>query len=129
MAKLIILLLVCLASTQASRTESEPKREFDLILNSFGLNGVWNGIQTLDSNIANQFKALLHELLDAGLGKIQHAQDRILNPLVYHLTNQIGDALVVIEQAVNALSNLLHPNYRRPEQCNCCCFNCCNGFF
>lgn len=107
MNKFIVLLLVCLASAHAFQVESPETRGLvDFVVNTFGLQSVWDEINTLGASLVAQFQNILTQLLFAGQEKWQQAQ-QLFNTLVYDLTNHIGDASTIVAQTVQALNQLL----------------------
>jgi len=113
MNKLILVLLVCLASSQALQIESvEAKGISDFIVNTFGLQSVWSEIQSVGQNLLAQFQAILTQLLFAGQEKWQQAQ-QIFNQLVSDLTNHTSNASTIVAQAVQQLSQILSNGGKR----------------
>jgi len=113
MNKLILVLLVCLASTQALQIESnQAKGITDFIVNTFGLQSVWGEIETLGQNLLGQFQSILTQLLFAGQEKWQQAQ-QIFNTLVYDLTNHIGNASTIVTDAIQQLAQILSNGGKR----------------
>jgi len=111
MNKFIVLLLVCLASTNAFQVQSpETKGLVDFIVNTFNLGAVWDEIQGLGSQLGAQFQNVLAQLLFAGQDKWNQAQ-QLFNTLVYDLTNHIGDASTIVAQTIQQLNQLLSSNF------------------
>ena len=106
MNKLILVLLVCLASTNAFQGNIQEKGLLDVIINTFNLQSVWDEIQTLGSNLVGQFSAILTQLLFAGQNVWAQAQT-VFNTLVFDLTNHIGDASTIVAQAIQSLTQIL----------------------
>ena len=63
----------------------------DFLLQTLGLQSVWNEIQTLGGNFAAQLIAIVAQLLFAGSQSLNNAKE-ILAKLVSDLTNQTSDA-------------------------------------
>ncbi len=84
----------------------------DFLLNSFGLGQVWSTIQQSGNNLVAQFQAVLTQLLFAGQQAINNAKP-IFSQLVSDLTNHIGDAVPLVQNAVAQLTQVLAGSGKR----------------
>ncbi len=82
------------------------------MLNSFGLNQVWSTIQQAGSNLVGQFQAVLTQLLFAGQQAWNNAKP-IFSQLVSDLTNHVGDAVPLVQNAVAQLTQVLAGSGKR----------------
>jgi exonuclease VII small subunit len=85
---------------------SEKRDIADFLLNTIGLQGVWDDIQLLGNNFAAQLIAEGMQLVFAGKDKLAQAQ-LIFAQLVADLTSHTGNAAVIVQNAINMVAELL----------------------
>ena len=78
----------------------------DFLLQTLGLQSVWNEIQTLGGNFAAQLIAIGAQLLFAGSQSLNNAK-AIFAKLVSDLTNHTSDASTLVSQAIGSLNQVL----------------------
>ena len=85
---------------------SEKRDIADFLLNTIGLQGVWDEIQSLGGNFAEQLIAEGMQLVFAGKDVLAQAQV-IFAQLVTDLTAHTGNAATIVQNAINMVAQLL----------------------
>ena len=109
MKSLLIVLVVCVASTFAAHIDQRSIAQKDLlstIVTSLGLDGVWSTIQGLGSSVYLQFIQIGTQLLFAGQ-QIWAQVTPILNQLKDDLLSHTGDAVTIVAQAIASLNQVI----------------------
>ena len=100
--------MVSQAINQVSQILSgNQKRDIaDFLLNTLGLQDVWSEIQGLGANFVAQILNEAMQLVFAGQDILAQAQV-IFSQLVSDLTNHAGNAATLVQNAINAVGQLL----------------------
>jgi RNA-binding protein YlmH len=109
MKSLLVVLVVCVASSFAAHIDARSIAQKDLlstIVSSLGLDAVWSTIQGLGSSVYLQFVQIGTQLLFAGQ-QIWAQVTPILNQLKDDLINHSGDALTIVAQAIASLNQVI----------------------
>ena len=109
MKSLLVVLVVCVASTFAAHIDQKTIAQKDLlstIVSSLGLDAVWSTIQGLGSSVYLQFIQIGTQLLFAGQ-QIWAQVTPILNQLKDDLLSHTGDAVTIVAQAIASLNQVI----------------------
>ena len=75
-------------------------------MNTIGLQGVWDEIQTLGNNLQTQLISEAMQLVFAGKDVLEQAKE-IFAQLVSDLTNHTGNAATMVQLAINQVAEIL----------------------
>ena len=104
--KIITFLVVCLAASTCASPVPAERGFNDFILNTLGLQSVWEEIVELGNGFVGQVIALGTQLIFAGQQALANAKP-ILAQLVSDLTNHTGNAVTIVQQAIQQLTQVV----------------------